>query len=346
MKNQQNIFFCTSVGHIPYFNALYDSKKKTIIVTYLESVKNFFDVYFSSQIEIIYINSDLIIPYSLKNPLKNIEILFRKIFLYQKYFSKIENSEVYFFSTYYLFTLYFISKLARRNSIFYFESNSYKQNDRYCNKKAADKLRKILTYIMFNIKINYMTHNVTYSFLDDIYFRNHNIKFIAKLNINRHLYSDHLNTIVKNKKILLLPANVKHSIPENSLIDGWKIITEILLKRYSHSEIILKNHPRNIFYDFGPFKKIEEIDSFIPSEFLFRYEFDFVITIYSNALKQVINYSKSPIINVMKLFDYISINERDSIFESLETIQNKNYFCPNTFTEFKNTVEVLLHKDF
>lgn len=338
------LFFCTSTGHIiPTLKLIQiHNPKKIIIVTYLEPVKKFFQTFKNRNkyIEkIIFIQAKEIRDLS-PNPFFIFSRFFYKYLLFRKYFQNIKNFRIFFFSTYMIYTVFFIKKLLEQNTIFYYKTDYYQYDIDSSNQKCFEKIRSLLIKIVYGLSYRYIYGPVKKYAL-------YNGKLIRSVHVieYKELYNFPLDssrilpiTMLQGKKIIIMAANVPHTVLSENLEKGWKNIIEVLKKYYSLDQIILKNHPRNRFENFIPFQNITEIPSFIPSEIFYDYKVDFIITFYSSTLKNLPMNTVPKIICTLNLFEYRSSKEFEMFQDTFSNISNDKLFLPIDINEFETII--------
>ena len=340
------IYFCTSSNHIlPTLSLLLkDNIRNTVtVITYLESLKNFFDNYINiKDVSTMLIQVKVLPKIHFKNPIMTLlRMLYIKT-LCLKYFKKIKQCEIYFYSGYLYYTTYFIKKLSKMNKVYYYDTDKYKYSIEKVNSHLRQKLKKRVLKLLFNVSYDFVDiENEKIPILNKSYFNENRITVINNvpdldLNMLNSLKNFLLNTI-KGKKVLIMASNVNQAISDKNLYNSWRRIINVILSTYSKEQVIIKNHPRRNFSNFVPFAGLDEMPNCIPGELLLENEFDFIISFYStfiiNAIKKIGKSTK--IVCVMNLFEYKSEKYRKTMLQTFGKLKSEKYYIPKNLKEFK-----------
>jgi|SaaInlStandDraft_4_1057021.scaffolds.fasta_scaffold38929_1 hypothetical protein len=294
---KQLILFSQAPADIVYVLSLYEQKKeqykiKIIVVNVMNNFKFLSSLKLKAEIEYI--------PVVGKR--KIFKMLFFFVYLriiYLKLFNKIERSEVYFFSDIADYvTAFFIERLSFKHKVFYIDIKKVKEPEIHSFK---NNLSKFAVQFILGIRINFFifhTGGKSYQYLFD-----HSRVIEKTLNpddkvLNQYQY--HVNSLVKNKKILFFEAN---SVLQNYYVNYekmFRLCIEHLSKKYT---IYIKPHPRVGYSSFLNDCKVEIIESYIPSEFIFLKDFDIILGVETTAVATAKHHNKYSIIDIFEFND-------------------------------------------
>jgi hypothetical protein len=300
------LIFCQAPADVSYTLTIYekyiDSHSVHIYVINVKGVYEFLKDINLSKVKITFINYNL-------NNLKSFSKIYsekkRLNLLFDQYFSKINNSKIFFFSRFEdWITSFFIHKASKNKKVKIFYCNHYDQvSDLFLIKKNFKikvfvylVILKYITGIWFKAKIRAKIPELN---TNNYSFENFDIKLKKKI-FEKYSYEID-NYLADKKKILFFLSPCDSSIFN---IDSYQdILFKVLktLKKYDFS-IFLKGHPRIGLPSDLDLENYSVIPTYVPGEFINLSSFDLILGIDTNALVHPAISEIKPTFSLMKIF--------------------------------------------
>lgn len=294
---KQLILFSQAPADITYVVSLYEeNKKKYKIKIIVVNVKNNFKFLKSLNLKA---EVEYVPVVGKKNLFLFLLFFIRLRVIYIKVFNKTNRAEVYYFSnTMDYVTAFFIEKLSFKNSVYFVDIYKIEAQENYSLKSS---LSKLMIRILLGIKVKffyYNTGNLSYQYISD---KNRVSKKI--LNLNKKALIDYhyrINTHTKRKKLLLFEGS---GVSESYYVDYEKTLVACIEKLSKKYKIYIKPHPRIGCSDFLFDCKVNIVEDYIPSEFIFLNSFDTILGIESAAIATAEHPNKYSIIDIFEFSD-------------------------------------------
>jgi len=336
------MYFCssfTSISQILEIISGIDNNKEVIIFVSEESIYSLFQkIKLDRRYEIIYCPE---LNYSVASNRPDIVfryyLIYRKI--YKKYFSKIKNQNIYFFShLYWDFGLKIIQDLSKNNKIYFYNTFPYLE------KEKNERLPVFWLRLIFGLKfIRVIKRELCYCSLITR-------KFIIKNRINlfspivdekklNNLKKDifHLD-INKYKILILLGGQINENyVDKVNYIKGWNEIISYLLSFYKKEEILVKPHPR-IPEDIPSLKPyINHKLSIFPAELLIHHRTEAIIGGTTTVLGYEKPYLRSPLrISTINFNNMYKESREKKIFQNSLNEMPVKICYPENIEQFKS----------
>jgi hypothetical protein len=343
MKPKKFIFFVTTFGSIyQRVLPLIEEKKeygdiKVVVTT--EQIELFFKNFTDFQVIRTKIHPDLI---GKKTWYKLFFNLFRSKLEYQKLFRGVEDAEIYFFGTASAIVIYsYIQKLSKNNVVYLClcEPSNLKET---VKTGIISTLMNFFTKIFLNLDTEILTLGSSrfYS-LDKIFFDKNHITIISDYKPNYRLLDRYMTKldVMNGKKILFAMEDLIacDHVEETEFITKLDAAVEILNEYYPEL-CVVKPHPR-LKKIYGKMASFPVISEYIPSEFLLKHAWEFVIGIESTSLISAAKQTNACVISLINLFTYKSAESQNNWRNYLQgDIENKIHL-PKDLLEFRQLLK-------
>jgi hypothetical protein len=294
---KQLILFSQAPADIAYVVSLYEENKekykiKIIVVNVMNNFKFLLSLNLKAEVEYVPVVGK-------KNLLLFLLFFIRLRTINIKLFNKINRAEVYYFSnTMDYVTAFFIEKLSFKNSVYFVDIYKIEAQEIFSLKSS---LSKLIIRFLIGIKVKFFYYNtggLAYQYISD---KNRVSKKILNLNKKKLSHYQHrIITHTKKKKLLLFEGS---GVTESYYINyekALKACIEELSKKY---KIYIKPHPRIGYSDFLVDCKVNFVEDYIPSEFIFLNSFDTILGIESAAIATADHPNKYSIIDIFEFND-------------------------------------------
>ncbi|MDD5530159.1 MAG: hypothetical protein PHX21_09040 [bacterium] len=333
LKKKTKIVFCNAPYDIGHALALYERFKESHnIIIYVLNIPAIYKFLNSLNIKGITIYFIPKTPFNIKNPINLIAERKRLRTIYYLHFKSLKSADIYFFTLYYDYVLfYLLNKLYKHNKLFYYDQ--YKAKD---TEKISQHIKKVAYFIMTGIFFDFWNSNID---------TNSPIKLPSRI-LEETTFIDiedkELSEVYKKHKptnLNFLPESIVFF--ENNLTEYKEIknydktlenIINVLIR--SKGKIYLKGHPRLGLSDIIKNKGFEEIDSFIPSEFITDKNIRYYIAVISNSLSMLSKLTSKQSIYLIDLFDWENEKTKSSYKKHFSELC-ENVMFPDTINEFE-----------
>ncbi len=315
------IIFSQFPSDLRYTLWLYEKYKgKCSISIYVVNVYNSYTFLKNLDLKHCVIN---FIPYisNVRSPVGVIREKIRLYKFYKKYFEKIENCKIYFFSYYFDYiTSYFIRKLSHFNKVFLFDFLDVRREEA---KRVGFRnfLELLALYFLTGVPFIY-----TKQFNDNILtfpYKRYDIKKIYPTVdfslIDSYLYKLNMN---KKKNVLFFESN---GIKDGYFTGYRETLTRILsdILKYNY-DVYLKPHPRKSYSRFVREFNIKFIKEYIPAELIETEEMSFIFGIESTSIASVsIGKNRKVIVySLIDLFNFTDSSIKHTFKEYLKNVSD------------------------
>ena len=298
-------FFITTFGSI-YNKALplIEEKKsegKVFVVTANINVKNFFENYTEYDILYIPINSNII---SRKKWYLTLLEVIKMNYYYKKYFSDVSNSSIYFFGSSWTIALFnYIQKLSKKNKIYQYLSDQEPTNWKYVTSMKA-RILQILVKILTNVDVDVITNMGLLSFdISKKFYSKNKINVVNKESSKEPLLK-YMNKFTFDEKILVVTEDVikYNRVEKEEYISKMSLLVGILNKNFD-GKYKVKAHPNEPrTYNLFPDSTI--IPHYIPSEFLMRNKWKYIIGLESLTLIKATQLTNAKVVSLIDFIEY------------------------------------------
>ncbi|RHK91522.1 hypothetical protein DW042_19890 [Bacteroides xylanisolvens] len=321
------IIFFQAPADLPYVLKLYEENVgKRLIHIYVINVENNYKFITKLNLKVDSITFIPYLNYSVKRIFSCIKAFIQIRGIYKKYFLKIHNADIYFFSiiTDWM-TSFFVVNLTKdiTNIVLY--------ADHYDHIELRKKVKKLTfkqwvnsTLALFISTIPYDYH---YEREENIYsfpYQLYNIKKTVAQSINNFgRYSFNIDCVMNGKYNILFLVNPWGyeglQIADRECTEVMQLIKKL---QSLGANIIIKGHPR-----MGLNQRVRDIADFvipeyIPSQFINVNNINLVIGVETTGLFHYIDYSDIPVFSIVKLLNSVGHRHVNRIVTFLDTHTN------------------------
>jgi hypothetical protein len=341
-NSQKIIIFCQAPADIPYVLTLYGiHKNENSISIFVINVEGMFRFLSDLQLDLEQL---VFIPYQLIN-LKRIDLLpaerKRIKSLWKKYFSNIQNGNVYFFSRFEdWLTAAFIHRFAEKSEIqiTYMDHYDYSAQLFPVHSATSFKIKIYLLILKYLTKVNFNANirdRLPEFQVDSYTLLKTKVELDERVFLKFAYLIDTLDK--KTSNLLFFISSVE---AESTIYDPRYFISTIIaiinLFRDVGFKIIVKGHPRT-----GLPKAIKEvadfeIPSYVPGEFIDTGIFKICLGIDTSALCYFAKNKILPTYSVIKLFPYVDNTLIEIFIQFLQKQSNNEILFIENFEELKD----------
>lgn len=324
MRQKEIIIFCQAPADVPFLLSIYENQKKDFLISIF--VINVEAVYlFIKQLN-LEVNRLIFIPYRLFSFTRIDLICIEKKrieFLYEKYFSLTNLSQIYFFSRFGdWLTSYFLHRLSKNSNNTLYYACHYDDNINYSKKKKK------------NLKTSFILHLLY--FITGVKFKADVIEKIPEFPVNKYL----IDKIKVNYDLCFQKKYLYHPIDINTkkacilffispcFVDLFnektynKLLIDIIDRcQLLGYDVVLKGHPR-LGIPNEVKKSYLEIPSYIPGEFIDISMFSFCIGLDTSAICYFAKNKLLPTYSIMNLFDILDFSLLQIQIDYLNSLSN------------------------
>lgn len=262
---------------------------------------------------------------------------------YQRNFSDVRDSEIYFFTRYCNpYDYYFLNRLYKRNSLILINVFNFSENiSTYTPKSIRAFLRYcILKFIYgFNMSFIRLPHG-NFEYIPDKFIHRAVKTVISADEGERWLQDFNLNEFnvfkTGNFKVIYFdqPLVEAKKVEKSEFEKRIKEIFDILLKYFPEEEIAIKFHP--MWHSDKNIIKIGVVlEDFIPGELLYNKNTKLYLGISSGALARV---EEGLAISLIDLISFKNNKSKKYIKERLKQRSSSNIMFPQSINEFENII--------
>ncbi len=338
------IFFVTTFGSI-YDRVLplieeRKGKGKIVVVVTTDQIYKFFKEFTEYKVIQTKVHPDLI---SKKIWYKVFSNLIRSKLEYRKLFKEFKGGNVYFFGSSCAIVIYsYIQKLSKNNAIYqYLSKPSNMKHTKEVGCKAT--LMKLFAKIFLNLDTEIMNTSVASCYeLDKKFYDKNHVHIVNNYTPDYRLLDRYMVKldIIEGKKILFAIADLIacNRVEETEFINKINDVIDILNENYPDLYVV-KPHPRlNKVY--GQMQYSTIIPQYIPSEFLMKHPWEFVIGIESTTLISAAKQTDAKVISLIDLFNYKYPEAQKKWRDYLQFGSKNEILFPKQLQEFKDFLNI------
>jgi len=338
------VFFVVTFGSIyDRVLPLIEEKKnkgEIIVVATTEQIELFFKHYTAFKVIRTQVHPNLI---NKKIWYKIFSNLIRSKLEYRKLFKEFKGGNVYFFGSSCAIVIYsYTQKLSKNNTIYQYLSKS--SNLKHTKEiRCMAILMKLFAKTFLNLDTEIMNDGVTpYYSLDKKFYDKNNVHIVNNYMPDYKLLDRHMVKldIIEGKKILFAIADLIacDHVEETEFIKKINAVVTILNESFPDSYVV-KPHPRsNKVY--GKMQYSTIVPPHIPSEFLMKHPWEFIIGIESTALISATKQTDAKVISLIELFNYKYPEAQKKWRDYLQSGSENKILFPKQLQEFKGILNI------